>query len=138
MGKVLLICEGLVIAVGLIMGNGVYLFGGTLLKLYTTDAEVIRYGILRMAYICIPYFLCGMMDVIVGALRGIGYSVMPMLVSLTGACLFRVVWIYTVFSRFRTLPCLYISYPISWGLTFAVHLICFMVVYKRLLKKEAC
>lgn len=137
-GKVLLICEGLVIAVGLIMGNGVYLFGGTLLKLYTTDAEVIRYGILRMAYICIPYFLCGMMDVIVGALRGIGYSVMPMLVSLTGACLFRVVWIYTVFSRFRTLPCLYISYPISWGLTFAVHLICFMVVYKRLLKKEAC
>lgn len=135
-GKVLLICEGLVIAVGLLMGNGAYLFAGKLLRLYTTDTEVIRYGILRMAYICIPYFLCGMMDVIVGALRGIGYSIMPMLVSLTGACLFRVVWIYTVFSRNRTLPCLYISYPISWGLTFAVHLVCFIIVYRRLLKKE--
>lgn len=135
-GKVLFICEGLVIAVGLLMGNGVYLFAGKLLRLYTTDTEVIRYGILRMAYICIPYFLCGMMDVIVGALRGIGYSIMPMLVSLTGACLFRVVWIYTVFSSNRTLPCLYISYPISWGLTFAVHLVCFIIVYRRLLKKE--
>ena len=135
-GKVLIICEGLVIEVGLLMGNGAYLFAGKLLRLYTTDTEVIRYGILRMAYICIPYFLCGMMDVIVGALRGIGYSIMPMLVSLTGACLFRVVWIYTVFSRNRTLPCLYISYPISWGLTFAVHLVCFIIVYRRLLKKE--
>lgn len=136
-GKVLLICEGLVIVVGLIMGNGAYLFAGTLLKLYTLDPEVIRYGILRMAYICIPYFLCGMMDVIVGVLRGIGYSVMPMLVSLTGACLFRVVWIYTVFRQLRTLECLYISYPISWALTFFVHLICFAVVYRKLLKKEA-
>ena len=135
-GKVLLICEILVIAVGLIMGNGAYLFGGTLLKLYTTDEEVIRYGILRMAYICIPYFLCGMMDVIVGVLRGIGYSIMPMLVSLTGACLFRVIWIYTVFSSYRTLPCLYISYPISWSLTFLAHFICFMIVYRKLLRKE--
>lgn len=136
-GKVLLICEGLVIVVGLIIGNGAYLFAGTLLKLYTLDPEVIQYGILRMAYICIPYFLCGMMDVIVGVLRGIGYSVMPMLVSLTGACLFRVVWIYTVFRQLRTLECLYISYPISWALTFFVHLICFAVVYRKLLKKEA-
>lgn len=136
-GKVLLICEVLVIVVGLIMGNGAYLFAGTLLKLYTPDPEVIRYGILRMAYICIPYFLCGMMDVIVGALRGIGYSIMPMLVSLTGACLFRVVWIYTIFRRLHTLECLYISYPISWALTFCVHLICFSVVYRKLLKKES-
>lgn len=136
-GKVLLICQGLVIVVGLIMGNGAYLLAGTLLKLYTSDAEVISYGILRMAYICVPYCLCGMMDVMVGALRGIGYSVMPMLVSLTGACLFRVVWIYTVFRQLRTLECLYISYPISWTLTFLAHLICFAVVYRKLLKKEA-
>ena len=135
-GKVLLICEILVIAVGLIMGIGAYLAAGTLLKLYSTDPEVIAYGILRMGYICVPYFLCGMMDVMVGGLRGIGYSIMPMLVSLTGACLFRVIWIYTVFHQVRTLPCLYISYPISWALTFSVHLICFIVVYRKLLKKE--
>jgi len=136
-GKVLLICEGLVVVIGLFMGNTAYLFAGHLLKLYSTEPEVISYGILRMSYICVPYFLCGMMDVAVGVLRGIGYAVMPMLVSLTGACLFRVVWIYTVFQQYRTLPCLYISYPISWALTFCVHMICFAVVYHKLLKSAS-
>ena len=136
-GKSLLLCEILVVIVGLAMGNGAYFLAGTLLKLYTDDPMVISYGVLRMAYICIPYFLCGMMDVMVGGLRGLGYSIMPMLVSLTGACLFRIVWIYTIFREYRTLECLYISYPISWALTFAVHLVCFMVVYRKLLKKEA-
>ena len=85
-GKALFICEVLVILVGLLLGNGAYLAGGTLLKLYSSDPEVISYGILRMRYISVIYFLCGMMDVMVGGLRGIGYSIMPMLVSLTGAC----------------------------------------------------
>lgn len=133
-GKVLLICEALVILVGLVMGNLAYLFAGNILKVYSTDPEVISYGILRMRYICVTYFLCGMMDVIVGVLRGIGCSIMPMLVSLTGACLFRVVWIYTVFRQVRTLSCLYISYPISWILTFLVHLVCFTIVYRKLLR----
>ena len=89
-----------------------------------------------MSYICVLYFLCGMMDVIVGVLRGMGYAIMPMLVSLTGACLFRIVWIYTIFQEYHTLECLYISYPISWALTFLVHLLCFGVVYWRLLTKK--
>ena len=133
-GKVLLICEGMVIIVGAVMGNAAYLLAGVLLQIYTPDQEVIQYGILRMNFICVTYFLCGMMDVIVGALRGMGYAIMPMLVSLTGACLFRVVWIYTIFQSYRTLECLYISYPISWALTFLVHLVCFGVVYRKLLK----
>ena len=133
-GRTVLICEGLVIAVGLIMGCAVYLCGGVLLKIYTPDPATIQYGLLRMRYICLPYFLCGMMDVMVGGLRGMGYAIMPMLVSLTGACLFRVVWIYTIFQDIRTLPCLYISYPISWTLTFLVHLICFGVVYRKIIK----
>lgn len=136
-GKALLECEILVILTGLAMGNGAYLLSGYLLRLYSTDPVVIHYGMLRMAYICIPYFLCGMMDVMVGGLRGIGYSIMPMLVSLTGACLFRVVWIFTVFARERTLPCLYYSYPISWTLTFTVHLICFLIVYRKLMKSAS-
>lgn len=136
-GKALFICEVLVILVGLLLGNGAYLAGGTLLKLYSSDPEVISYGILRMRYISVIYFLCGMMDVMVGGLRGIGYSIMPMLVSLTGACLFRIVWIYTIFQEVRTLPCLYISYPISWILTFSVHLICFLFVYKKLFRKSS-
>ncbi len=132
-GKVALICQVAVVVVGLAMGNVFYLLGGHLLKLYSTDPEVIRYGILRMLYICVPYFLCGMM---VGILRGMGYAIMPMLVSLTGACLLRVVWIYTVFQQYRSLECLYLSYPISWGLTFLVHLACFGVVYHKLLRSR--
>lgn len=134
--KVLLICELLVMAVGGLMGGFAYLFAGTLLRLYTTDPQVIQYGILRMGIICVPYFLCGMMDVAVGALRGMGYAIMPMLVSLTGACLLRVVWIYTVFQKVHTLKCLYISYPVSWGLTFGVHMVCFAIVYRKLLKRD--
>ncbi|MCI8693254.1 MAG: MATE family efflux transporter [Lachnospiraceae bacterium] len=134
--RVLLICELLVLGVGIVLGNAAYLLGGTLLKLYTVDPEVIQYGILRMRIICTTYCLCGMMDVAVGALRGMGYAIMPMLVSLTGACLFRVVWIYTVFQSYRTLKCLYISYPISWGLTFAVHMVCFVIAFGRLLKRD--
>ncbi len=65
-----------------------------------------------------------------------GYAIMPMLVSLTGACLLRVVWIYTIFQSYHTLECLYISYPISWALTFGVHMVCFAVVYRRLLKNN--
>ncbi len=134
--RVLLICEGMVVVVGAVMGNAAYFFGGTLLQLYTTDPAVIEYGILRMSIICVPYFLCGIMDVVVGVLRGMGYAIMPMLVSLTGACLFRVVWIYTIFQSIRTLECLYYSYPISWTLTFLVHFVCFAVVYKKLLRRD--
>lgn len=136
-GKILLICQVIVFAIGLVMGNTIYWGSEYLLRLYSTDTEVIRYGVLRLSIICTTYCLCGMMDVMVGALRGMGYSVMPMLVSLTGACLFRVVWIYTIFKTYHTLECLYWSYPISWSLTFAVHLLCFFVVNRRLLKKEA-
>ena len=134
-GKILLICQVLVCVVGLVMGNAAYLLGGTLLQLYSSEAEVIRFGILRLSIICSTYCLCGMMDVMVGCLRGMGYSIMPMLVSLSGACLFRVVWIYTVFQQYRSLETLYISYPISWALTFFVHLLCFGIVYRRLIKK---
>lgn len=131
------LCEILVIMVGLLMGNAAYLFGDKLLRLYSKDDEVIRYGVLRMAYICVPYCLCGMMDVMVGVMRGMGYAIMPMLVSLTGACLFRIVWICTIFNHYRTLECLYISYPISWGLTFMVHLFCFFIIYRKLTKKAS-
>lgn len=135
-GKILLICQVLVVGVGLLLGNAAYLFGDKLLLLYAREAEVIEYGMLRLSIICTTYCLCGMMDVMVGSLRGMGYSVMPMLVSLTGACLFRIVWIYTIFQEINSLECLYWSYPISWLLTFLVHLLCFSFVYRRLLKAE--
>jgi putative MATE family efflux protein len=133
--KVVGICLLLTTLVGLMMGNAMYFASGTLLQLYSTEADVIRYGMLRLSFICFLYFLCGTMDIMVGTMRGMGYSILPMLVALTGACGFRIVWIYTVFRHYHTLESLYVSYPITWGLTFAVHCICFAVIYRREVKR---
>lgn len=130
--NILLECLLLVTVIGLALGSGIVHFGSRLLGFYSSDAEVIAYGLQRMKIICTWHFLCGVMDVVVGCIRGLGYAVMPMIVSLLGACAFRVFWIYTFFQWDRTLPMLYISYPISWGLTAAVHLICFVAVYRKL------
>ncbi len=130
--KILIECLIFVTMIGLVMGNGAVLLGERILGFYSSDPEVIAYGIQRMKIICTSYFLCGIMDVLVGSIRGIGYAVMPMIVSLLGACVFRVVWIYTIFQWERTLRTLYISYPVSWMLTALVHLICFVVVRKKL------
>lgn len=136
-GKVTFQCLVIVMLIGLVMGNTVFFFAENLLGLYSKDAQVIEYGILRLSVICTTYCLCGMMDVMVGVMRGMGHSVLPMLVSLTGACLFRVVWIYTIFKAYNSLFSLYVSYPISWLLTFLTHTLCFAYLYRRLNKKES-
>lgn len=133
--KVLLECLAMVTAVGLVMGWVAYLGGGWLLKVYSSDPEVIQVGLLRLSVICTTYCLCGIMDVLVGELRGLGYAAMPMVVSLLGACGFRILWIFTVFRCQHSLLSLYISYPISWALTAGVHLICYFAVRKRLAKR---
>lgn len=132
--KILAECLILVTVIGLVMGNAVVLLGENLLSLYSTDGEVIAYGMQRLQIICVMYCLCGIMDVLVGSIRGLGYAIMPMIVSLLGACAFRVVWIFTVFEWDRTLRTLYISYPVSWTLTALVHLICFLIVNRHLKK----
>ena len=132
--KVLLECLAIVMVIGLVMGNGAAFFGNEILKIYSSDSEVINYGLLRLSVICTTYCLCGMMDTMVGSIRGLGYSVMPMIVSLVGACGLRILWIMTVFQWKRSLFTLYISYPISWGITFAAHVICFIIVRKHVRK----
>lgn len=136
MTKILLYCLGLVTAVGLVLGGGAVLLGRPLLGIYSSDPQVIQYGINRLRIISGPYFLCGIMDTMVGGLRGIGYSVIPMLVSLTGACAFRVVWIFTFFAMNRTLQTLYLSYPVSWTITFTAHVICYILIRRRLAKRN--
>lgn len=130
--KVLGWCLFLVTAVGITVGGAFYLLRVPLLKIYNSDTEVIAYGMIRMLYICVPYFLCGLMDTMVGSLRGLGYSVMPMIVSLMGACVFRIIWIKTVFAANHSLGVLYISYAISWLVTFLVHVLCFVIVRGRI------
>lgn len=124
-------CMGLVFIIGAVMGNAAYRLGTPLLGIYSSDPEVIEYGLARMQMICQLYFLCGMMDVTVGILRGMGYAIMPMIMSLAGACGLRVLWIFTVFRWHRSLFVLYLSYPITWAITFAAQMICLLVVWKR-------
>ena len=133
--KILRTCLACVVVTGLIVGIPAYIFGDHLLALYTTDPAVIEYGLGRLEVIMLTYYLCGIMDVMVGTLRGMGYSIMPMIVSLMGACVFRIVWIFTVFKVVHTPTCLYMSYPLSWGLTFTVHLLCFIFIARRRLRE---
>ncbi|MCI8496055.1 MAG: MATE family efflux transporter [Lachnospiraceae bacterium] len=127
--KVLLECFATVTVVGLSMGWASYWLGNQLLGIYSSDPQIIEVGMLRLSVICTTYCLCGIMEVLVGGLRGIGSAVLPMVVSLLGACGFRIIWIFTVFSRHRSLWVLYVSYPVSWTLTALVHTICFMIVF---------
>jgi Na+-driven multidrug efflux pump len=128
-----------VTVVGLVLGIGAYLLSTPLLKIYIKDsAEAIKWGVLRMSIVSTFYFLCGIMEVLSGAIRGLGSSLPPTIVSLIGACAFRVVWILTVFQipKYHTIECIYISYPISWLLTILAHAVCFVIIYNK--KKKAC
>ena len=128
--KIKNICLGVVTVVGLVLGWGAVLGGHQLLGIYSSDPEVLSFGMRRLRIICGTYFLCGLMDCMVGSLRGMGYSVIPMFVSLTGACAFRVFWIFTIFAVNRTLEVLYLSYPVSWIITAASHMVTYYIVRK--------
>lgn len=133
--KIMIRCVIMVSVIGLVMGGLTYLFGDQLLEIYLPDdPDAIPHGILRLKYIIIPYFICGIMDVFVGGQRGLGLSVAPMINSILGACVFRVVWIYTVFAAHKTMQILYLSYPISWMLTGTAHLIFFLVQLRKIRK----
>ena len=134
--KILATCQGVVVTVGLVLGFAAYLGGPWLLQIYSEDADVISYGLLRMSIICTTYFLCGVMDTMVGSIRGLGYSILPTLVSLTGACGLRVIWIFTIFAAQRSLAILYLSYPISWAVTATAHMICFWRAAKKMPKED--
>jgi putative MATE family efflux protein len=120
--------------VGLTLGNFEYFFGRPLLAIYSSSENVIDAGVVRLSVICTSYFLCGVMDVMVGALRGLGYSFVPMLVSLCGVCGIRLVWLFTVFEspKYHVIETVYISYPISWFITFTIHFISYIVIKRKL------
>lgn len=133
--KTLLWCQFYVIVTGLLLGNLAYFFGPQLLSIYTPSPDVAAQGLTRMLFVAVPYFLCGIMDVMVGSLRGLGWSVAPMIVSVIGACGLRLLWVATVFQVYRTPSCLYVSYPITWVITGSVHILCFLVIRKKVYAK---
>ena len=130
-------CLMIVTVIGLVLGGLAVFFGRQLLSIYSSDPEILPYGLERIRVICLTYFLCGLMDVTCGVVRGMGAAVTPTIVSLTGACVLRVIWIYTVFVAFHSLFVLYLSYPVTWVVTCAVHLICFSIFYRRLRQSSA-
>lgn len=134
--KILFSAQACVIVVGLVLGNGAKFFGETLVGIYSGNPEVIEQGMLRLSFVCMPYFLCGMMDVMVGMLRGIGYAVMPMLVSLIGACGLRLLVIATIFQvdAFHKITTIYAAYPVTWAITFLAHVVCYVLIWRKLEK----
>lgn len=131
--KILFTSQACVIIAGLGLGNLVRVFGEPLLGFYSDSAEVVDVGMIRLNIIAGTYALCGMMDVMVGMIRGLGSSVIPMIVSLIGACGLRLVWIATVFQieKYHTIQTIYYSYPITWTITFTAHVICFIAIYRK-------
>jgi len=134
MDKVLLECLGLTVIVALVLGGGSYLFGAELMHIYTKSSKVIECGVDIMLYTTVTYFLCGIMDLLPGALRGMGHSTVPMILSVIGTVGTRIVWIYVIFPCHRSLDFLFISYPVSWLLTIVMQVICFYFVRKKVHK----
>lgn len=134
--RILCTALGCVAAVGLVFGNLVVLFGSQLAGIYSNNPEVIAESVRRLWFLCVPYCLCGMMDVMVGSLRGIGYAIMPMIVSLIGACGLRLLGIATIFQmeQFHNISTVYALYPITWAVTFLAHVLCFIYARKKLKK----
>lgn len=134
MDKILIDCMILSFVFSFTLGCGAYFFGNELLRLYTSDPKVIQCGIEILAFTTVPYFCCGLMDLFPGALRGMGHSGVPMILSIIGTVGTRIVWIFGLFPYHRSLSFLFISYPVSWILTILMQVICFYFVRKKVHK----
>lgn len=130
--------QACVLVTGLLLGGLATLFGPWLLHLYTRTDIVVDAGMYRLRIVCLTYALCGMMEVMVGVIRGMGYSILPTLVTLVGACGLRLIWIWTVFQipEYHTIETVYWSYPISWVITVLAHLACYFFAFRRLNRKS--
>ena len=137
MDKVLIDCLILSSGMALVMGGGAYLFGTEILQIYTGDPEVIRCGMEILSITTVPYFLCGIMDLFPGALRGMGCSAVPMILSVIGTVGTRIVWIFGIFPQHRSLYVLFISYPGSWIITIIMQVICYLIVRKKVHSRAA-
>lgn len=134
--RILLVSLGCVTVTGLLLGNAAVLLGNPLLSIYSSSPEVIAAGMERLRVICATYALCGIMDVLVGNLRGLGYSVTPMIVSLVGACGLRLLWIALVFRipEYHNMHTVYLSYPITWTITLLVHGLTYGILARKLFR----
>lgn len=131
MDRVLINCLILSVVISGVLGCGSYAFGTEILKVYTEDPKVIQCGLEILSMTTVTYFLCGIMDLFPGALRGMGRSGVPMILSIIGTVGTRIVWIFMLFPQHRSLKFLFISYPASWLFTIVMQVICFYFVRKQ-------
>lgn len=131
-------CLATVIGVGLTFGLLTYGFGEELISIFSPgNAEVIRLGMIRMRYMCLPYFICGIMEVGSGILRGLGKSMTSMIVAISGICGIRLIWLYTIFKSFHSLEILYLSYPVTWTVTACAHFAFAIYFIKKMRRQSA-
>ena len=131
MDRVLIDCIILSILIATVMGGAFYVFGPQILSVYNKEPDVIKSGMEILSFTTLTYFLCGIMDLFPGAMRGMGRSGVPMILSIIGTVGTRIFWIYVIFPRNRALDVLFISYPVSWGLTIVMQVCCFIIVRRK-------
>lgn len=137
--RAVVVSELAVLVTGLVMGCTVFLFREFFLRLYSDNPAVIAAGATRISIICLLYALCGMMEVTANTVRGLGHSLLPMVVSIAGVCGIRILWIATVFQvpRFHTFEVLFYSYPVTWTVTLLTHLVCLLLIFRRFRREES-
>ena len=134
--KILITCIACAVFLGSVLGVVLYLLGEPLLALYVPDSEkAVEYGLVRIAYVVLPYFTIALMDVLSGVLRGMGASISPMIICVLGVCGVRIGWIYTVFAQHHTLETLYVVYPISWIVTALAEFVAFIILISQKKKR---
>lgn len=137
-GKIYAMCAAISVSVGIVLGYGMYFFAEPMLKIFIKNptADTIRYGIMRMSCILLFYFLDGLMEVQMGITRAMGYSSVPTIITIVTVCLFRLVWLVTVFKYFNTLISLFLCYPMTWALSVIIMHIVYVILYNRDIKPK--
>lgn len=137
-GKIYAMCAAISVSVGIILGYGIYFFAEPMLKIFIKNPteDTIKYGIMRMSCILLFYFLDGLMEVQMGITRAMGYSSVPTIITIITVCIFRLVWLVTVFKYFGTLISLFLCYPITWALSVIIMHIVYMILYNRDIKPK--
>lgn len=133
--KAVFLCNACAMISGLVLGVSIALNASFFLQFFSSDPEVIYAGTQRMMAVCATYTLCGLMDTSSNSMRGLGYSVLPTVVSLCGSCFLRLLWIAFIFPLNPTIWMLYFVFPISWGITGCTHLVCYAVARPRVAKR---
>jgi len=130
--KSIIISNGYAFILGGLLSLIIFIFGKEILSIFTNDTEVINAGMTRLKIMCFSYPFASFMDNTIAANRGLGKTFVPSLIVLAGSCLFRILWVLTIFAYFRTITSLFLLYIFSWIITAIAEIIYFIFIYKKI------